>query len=281
MLILFFIVGKRDSALPKQKQTYPISRQISYSFTIKNTTNRVIENAEFWCFAPVKKTATQVCRTITSSHGYNLVTDSFGNQILHYTLDLMPPYGSKIITVTANLNLSDSFNTIDAGDLKLFLKPRKYMETDHPDIIRTAEKFTTPDTLETARKAFDWIAGNLKYAGYISRDRGALYALKNKKGDCTESMYLFAAFCRVNNIPARCMGGYTCRENAILKPSGLHNWAEMFHGGTWKLVDPQKKAFMKNLSHYIATRIIDESLDKKRFQRFRFKGQGLRVKMNG
>ena len=112
-------------------------------------------------------------------------------------------------------------------------------------------------------------------------DRGALYALKYKKGDCTEYMHLFAALCRVNNIPARGIGGYICRGNCILKPSGYHNWAEFYDAGTWYSVDPQNKVFMKNSSDYIAMRIIGDTTGNPMgtYHRFRFKGEGLAVRM--
>ena len=55
------------------------------------------------------------------------------------------------------------------------------------------------------------------YVGYIKNDRGALYALKTKEGDCTEFMHLFVALCRANKIPARCIGGYVQREKRDFK----------------------------------------------------------------
>ncbi|MBN1931013.1 MAG: transglutaminase domain-containing protein [Desulfobacterales bacterium] len=283
LFILFFKLYKNLWFSPQPEQMYPIDRQVSYSFTIKNTTNRVIEKAEFWAYAPVKQTATQVCRKIKSSHEYDLITDSLGNQILHYIFNLIPPYGSKIITITADLKLSNKSNKIKTGDPKSFLKPEKYIEINHPDIIKAAEKLKTADTLEIVRKTFEWVSRNMVYSGYSGKSRGALYALKHKKGDCTEYMYLFAALCRANNIPARCVGGYICPGNSILKPSGFHNWAEIFHDGVWKNVDPQKKVFMENQSHYISTQIVDDFSEDstKGFHRFRFKGRGLRVKMNG
>ncbi|RLD30604.1 MAG: hypothetical protein DRI73_10125 [Bacteroidetes bacterium] len=289
VVVIVFVLNDKnedisETAIVKPPEiVYPTDRQISYSFTLKNTTNQVIEKSEFWTYAPVKQTATQICGKITSSHDHDLITDSFGNQILHYTFGVIPPYGSKIITITAELKLSNISNEIKPGDLERFFGPEKYIEMNHSDIIRTAEKLKIEDLLETVKKTFMWVSGNIKYAGYISQDRGALYALKYKKGDCTEYMYLFAALCRANKIPAKCIGGYVCQENSILKPSAYHNWVEIYNGKTWESADPQKKLLFKNQANYIAMRIIGKIKEGSmgNFHRFRVQGKGLKVKMNG
>ena len=48
------------------------------------------------------------------------------------------------------------------------------------------------------RPIFQWVSQNVKDDGYSAKDRGALYALTNRKGDCTEFMYLFVALCRLS-----------------------------------------------------------------------------------
>jgi len=95
-------------------------------------------------------------------------------------------------------------------------------------------------------------------------------------------MYLFAALCRANNIPARGIGGYISTQNKILKPGDYHNWAEFYLDGTWRISDPQNKVFMKDQANYIAMRLINASTDSsiEPFNKFRFKGAGLKVKMN-
>ena len=121
----------------------------------------------------------------------------------------------------------------------------------------------------------------MKDDGYSARDRGALYALREKKGDCTEFMYLFVALCRRAQIPARGLGGYVCPKNMILRPTDYHNWAEFYADGRWYIADPYRKVFMPQTLEYVATRIIgvtDSPLGD--FARFRFKGEGLKVEMN-
>ena len=268
---------------PPPETEYAGPRQIRYGFTLQNTTNRLLENAEFWTYAPVKQTSTQRCVNIEASHPYQLILDDFGNQILHFTFHNLPPYATKIITIRADLLLSDTPNPVSVKDFRRYLQAEKYCEADDPEISRLAETLKAPEPVKTAENTFRWVAANVKYIGYIGNARGALHVLKSKRGDCTEFMYLFTASCRANNIPARGIGGYVCRKNTVLKPNDYHNWAEFYEDGAWSIADPQRKIFMQNQSHYIAMRVISESAVNPMgdFSRFRFRGDGLKVKMNG
>lgn len=261
---------------------YTVPRHIRYSFTLQNRTNRLVKEAEFWTYAPVKETATQKCVHLETSHPYKLISDDRGNQILHFTFNNLPPYATKIVTIKADLELSNTPNLISERDLQRFLRAEKHIESDDPKLHRFAEKFKNQEEFKTAENIFSWVVDHVKYTGYSLNDRGALYALMNRKGDCTEFMYLFAALCRANGIPARGIGGYVCTENTVLKANAYHNWAEFYEDGVWRIADPQKKVFMKNQSHYIAMRVISDSTKNPmgKFHRFRFTGDGLKVRMN-
>lgn len=282
--VLLFFISK--NTLIKHTDTnqsdYSLKKQIHYSFTLQNKSNRVIEKAEFWTYGPVKQTSTQYCNHITASHPYELIEDKWGNQILYFTFENLPPYASKVITITAEIMHSQEPHSMELPRTHPFLESEKYIESDNIKLASFAQTLKETKPLKTAENIFQWVAKNLKYTGYISDDRGALYAFTNKKGDCTESMYLFAALCRANKIPARGIGGYVYSKNAILRPDDYHNWAEFYIDHTWNIADPQKRVFMKNQSHYIAMRIIADSPENplEDFHRFRYKGEGLKVSMN-
>lgn len=284
IVILWVVKVTLDSQadLDSARINYSIPKQIQYSYTLQNTSNKLIKKAEFWTYAPVKQTATQSCVRINSSHPYQLISDDPGNQILHFSFDNFPPYATKVISVKADILLSKNTNPVAEKNLSSYLKPEEYIESDDDEINRMAQKLKVNGKLNTAEKIFRWVGDNLQYAGYVSKERGAKYALVNKKGDCTEFMALFVALARANEIPSRGIGGYVCRESTVLKPAGYHNWAEFYDQGVWKIADPQNKVFTKDTSDYIAMRIITESSNSKipQFNRFSFRGEGLRVHMN-
>jgi transglutaminase-like putative cysteine protease len=279
------VARERDAISSRPEAFYPIKRVVQYGYTLQNETNRLLEKAEFWTYAPVKQTATQRCENLEGSHPYELITDDLGNQILHFTLANLPPHGARIVMIKAELSLSETPRKPFPQQADGFLQPEKYIEADHPEILQLARKLKAPKTETTVRNIFDYVAGNIRYTGYVRNDQGALYALRKKQGDCTEYMYLFTALCRANQIPARGLGGYVCKGDAVLKASDYHNWAEFYQDGIWRLADPQKKVFMQNPSQYIAMRVIADATDEAKnpmgtFHRFRFVGDGLKVRMN-
>ncbi len=287
--VLFCLAAASITALKERRQNrpskggdYSISKQIQYSFTLQNKSNRVIEQAELWAFAPVKQTASQRCLNLQSNYPYQLLTDDSGNQVLHFKFENMAPYGSRIVTVKADLLVSLTANPVPATPFPRDINPQKYVESDHPAISRVARKLQAADASKTIERVFRWVTTNVRYSGYAGKDRGALYALKHKKGDCTEYTDLFVALCRANGIAARPVGGYVCPQSAVLKARDYHNWGEFYESGTWKVADPQNHALMQNAADYIAMRIIHASEDDPMgpYNRFRFKGEGLKVRMN-
>ena len=257
-------------------------RHVRYGFTIQNMKSSVLPLGELWFYAPAENTSWQQCLLINVSRDYEVILDEAGNRIVHLSFEDMPPYATEIVTVEAQLQFADQPRIRDKISLEQYLQPERYIESDHAEIIRLAHKLKKETSLETAKNIHNWVAKNINYAGYMKHPRGALYALRNKKGDCTEYMMLFTALCRANNIPARGIGGYVCSRDCILRPADYHNWAEFYQDGAWRIADPQKKLFMQNETHYIAMRVMTQLADhpmKKHF-RYRFDGDGLIVKMN-
>jgi hypothetical protein len=272
----------KDNAARSEANDYSISRQVQFSFTLQNKSHQVIKKAELWTFAPVKQTANQLCFKLQSNYPYKLLTDDSGNQVLHFTFENLAPYGSRVVTIKANLRFSATAKPNSSAPLPRDLNPQKYVESDHPAVSRIAHILQKADTSKTIEEAFRWVAGNVRYSGYAGRDRGALYALEHKKGDCTEYANLFVALCRANGIAARPIGGYVCPQSGVLKARDYHNWGEFYENGIWQLADPQNRVLMRNAADYIAMRIIHGSEDGPMgpYNRFRLKGEGLEVKMN-
>jgi transglutaminase-like putative cysteine protease len=265
------------------KASSPIQRQIQYSFTLQNFSGQTLKNAEFWAQAPVRQTANQKCERLEVSHPHQLLSDEQGNQTLYFRLPEMPAFGTVIVSVKATLSLSDAPHRLPGANPNSYLKPEPFCESEAPEITRLANSFSPGKPVVAAEEIFNWVTANIQYAGYLRNERGALYALKNRQGDCTEFMYLFAALCRARKIPARNIGGFVCAGNTVVKPGEYHNWVEFFDGNAWRLADPQRKAWMKDGSHYIAMRVIGETPADPMAgsHRFRFNGEGLKVRMNG
>jgi len=259
---------------------YPQKRVVQYGYTLQNTSTSVLKKAEFRTYGPVKQTATQKLIRITASHSYRLVEDEFGNQVLAFEFENMPPNGSKVISITAELAVTSKPNPI-GGSANRFLGADEYIETDDARVQGLAQSLIVGSPYETAQKIQGWIESNIQSEAYIADDRGAVYALKHRRGDCTEFSYLFAALGRASGIPVRIMGGYVYENNASLKAADYHNWAEFNADGVWHLADPQKKNFASRQASYIAMRVITPGRKGLlgNSHRFSYAGDGLRVTM--
>lgn len=97
---------------------------------------------------------------------------------------------------------------------------------------------------EIALKIHDFVANHLSYQTNFGEDKGAQFALNNRKGDCTEYADLMIALCRYNDIPARRVSGFAINWDTssllgkIFRSSG-HAWVELyFEKLGWVPFDP-------------------------------------------
>jgi len=264
------------------KPVYDTVKQLSYSFTLKNNTNRVLQDIDFRTYAPVQQTATQqCCEQLQASHAYQIETDALGNQVLYFKFGALPPYAVKLIRITTNMRVSAKPNLLATEKIQPFLIKEPFIETEHVEIKALARRLLAKESLQTAQRTYQWVTKNIQDVGYIRQQRGALYALQNKRGDCTEMAALFVALMRANHIPARVVSGYFIKYNGLLRANEYHEWAEFYEQGVWRIADPQKKIFDKNYAEYVALRIIDSTEHAIfKFARFQHSGNGLKVKMN-
>ena len=249
-----------DQELPapvETKPSYSLERQLRYSFTVQNKTSKPLQGAEFYIYAPVKQTSFQKALELSVSHPYELIVDESGNRQLRFKLDF-PPFGVKVVSITATVALSEIPESLPVEDTSEYLGQQKYIELHDPSIGSLAARFSSQDPMQQLQRAYSWVAQNIAYAGYIEEDRGALYALRNKRGDCTEYMYLFAALARSQGVPTRGVGGFVIAEDALLKARDFHNWAEVYIDNKWRVVDPQHKKFLQKEPDYVAMRLLSE-----------------------
>ena len=273
--------ASRDGQVAERDGPYHIPKQIRYSYTLRNTTGQLLEKAQFWTYAPVPQTSHQKVKKIKTNLPYRSARDDLGNEMLHFEIANVPPYGATIVSITADLLVSESPVSVSAGRADRFTRPEPHIESDDTRIVSLAKTISDPRTESGARKVYDWVAENLFTEAYVAEDRGALYALQNKIGDCTEFSYLLTALYRAQQIPARPIGGYVFSGNGIVKAVDYHNWTEFYADGAWQIADAQKRAFRSKQAEYVAMRLIASGMqDRFSAQRFSYAGAGLEVTMN-
>ena len=126
--------------------------------------------------------------------------------------------------------------------------------SEHVDIRRVAARLEGDDRAATLRNVRRWVAGHMTEAGYVARDRGALHALREGTGDCTEYMSLTGALLAASGIPVRALGGFRYQRDRVVAASDFHNWVEAPADDRWWVVDPQVGGFSDRTGRRIAVR---------------------------
>lgn len=258
---------------------YPNGRVVQYSFTLSNSSDRTITNAQLWAYLPVPQTSYQRRRALYCSHPYTLEKDDRGNEILHVVIASLPSAATELVVISTSIGLrSEPVSALPAGEI--YLKPEPYVEIDEPAFRQLAPRYEAATAQELAQTVQAWTIGHMKGRRYTAAERGALYALQTRDGDCSEYAYLFVALCRAHGVPARVLGGYR-HKGGVLRPASYHNWAEYHDGTTWRMADPYARVFDHSASLYVAMRIAGSATNSiQPFPQFRGEGDGLIVTMN-
>lgn len=278
-VVVFIILKVSDAPVPEEASKAEVknfNKKIKYTFEVRNPGNQLLLNTVLNIALPPEQ-GRQKITDINISLPYQISIDEVGNRTALVEIKKLPPFQTMIVNVSVSLAVTEgAFEDASKVPGEL-IKPDKYVESDHLEIVKVATQVRSESDLKTARKAFDWVRGNLKYAGFVADDLGALYAVRNKKGDCTEYMYLYGAILRANKIPTKLVSGFIVDSNKLLEAADYHNWVEVYLDGQWRVVDPQKEKFMENENTYVAMRILQNNGISKPI----FKNAQQLVKLNG
>jgi len=161
--------------------------------------------------------------------------------------DPQPTYTVELTArvVLAGYDLSHAMQRVARGaprpavpeDLRPYLVAEPGMQKDDPAIVEVAKGLTVAgDDIGTVRRAFDFVVEHMQSTGYDLESHGAVEALTEGTGDCTEYADLFVALVRAAGIPARHVSGYLAND-AVDTPQ--HSWAEVYLKGMgWVPFDP-------------------------------------------
>ena len=241
--------------LPAVAAATTVRRRIRSTINLRNPSGRALKEQALWCYLPMSDGERQKLVHLDISTKHRLLSDSYGHSILQIDFKDFPPFGFRTVPMTATVDLIDPPAARTPDTAPTWLAPERFIESDDPRILELSRSLREASVLGTARAIYQWVSANLVYAGYLADDLGALYALTNRRGDCTEYANLVVALARASGIPARMVGGYVMDRDGVTIPQEYHNWAELFLEGRWGIVDAQKRAWLPAPSTYIAYRV--------------------------
>jgi transglutaminase-like putative cysteine protease len=153
-------------------------------------------------------------------------------------------------------------------DLRLFLSPADYIDSDHPAVVARAAETAAGahDPVEAARRLYLFVRDAIRYDPYVDYTDPETFrassVLAAGRGYCVGKASLYAALCRAAGIPARL--GLADVRNHLATPKLLeevgtdvfafHGYAELFLDGGWVKATP---TFNDTLCHKLGVKPLD------------------------
>lgn len=237
-----------------------------------------VTNVNFKCLLPRHLEGAQQVDSLVFSQDAEEVFYKEDNIYARFVV--RKPHSDFIINVKVYLtifenDLNSKSIRKDTTDLLKYTMSEMYLESDHPEIKSIASRFLTKSRNQTVKGIYNYVSQNVTYTVENPQDMGALYALRVKKGDCTEFADLFVALCRANNIPARVIEGVLVKNQKSVN----HNWAEVyFEDRGWVTFDPTAKSFAHLDNEYIqlTNNRTNQELDGKHYWFFKYWGDSIK-----
>ncbi|MBW3023351.1 transglutaminase-like domain-containing protein, partial [Candidatus Woesearchaeota archaeon] len=122
-----------------------------------------------------------------------------------------------------------------SSDLKMYIEPSEYIDSDNPEIIRLASELAEGEDnlFVVVSKLADWTKQNVEYnISTLTEDvsQKSSWVLENREGVCDEITNLFIGLNRALGIPARFVSGLSYTET-LKNRWGAHGWAEVYFPG--------------------------------------------------
>jgi len=198
-----------------------------------------------------------ILRNISSSQTLyeTFLNDSSGNRYFHWnnlTIGGKQKFSLELDYYVLSFSIHYLVNSSIAGNYdnssetyKKYVRPEELIESNNSRIISLAYNLTNNvgSWYEKAVQIYNFVYRHMHYEEQ-DEEKGALWALENGAGDCSEYSYLFVALCRAAGIPATIQAGFSFhRANETLEDG--HMWAEYYlenYGWipvdvTWRLFD--------------------------------------------
>ncbi|HLO93243.1 MAG TPA: transglutaminase-like domain-containing protein [Burkholderiaceae bacterium] len=195
------------------------------------------------------------------SHALRCSADCLGQNTGLITLAEVAPQQRVRVQVDARVALPPRGSPATDSGCDGWRGPGQFLDLGEAPIAGLAAELRRGAGLDTARAIYDWLVANIHYTAYSPSDKGALHALSTRQGDCTEFAHLATSLARSAGLPARSVGGYVLDHDAIVKPGDYHDWAELWVGDRWLILDAQRREFDADAQTYLRFRYYSKQGD--------------------
>ncbi|MFX1234060.1 MAG: transglutaminase family protein [Promethearchaeota archaeon] len=204
-----------------------------YNFKFARLNNRHPNSSLTHYTPPYQESLLLYHKIIGSDYVPYFSQDKFNNTYDIFNATLSPSQ-SIILNQKYNITLNAiSFPNIEPSSIGIYdtsddifdlycNKSEIYYEKNDPVLNATSFSIVDPsdNPVEKAQKIYNWVSSYLTYDGTLpGQEKGALWALNNSKGDCSEYSSLMITLLRCQGIPARKVTGYVFSNNPNIQPT--------------------------------------------------------------
>jgi hypothetical protein len=263
-------------------------RRLRYGFTIRNRSGAVVPLSQLTVRTPLARTPWQRCVRATSRPAGKAVTDDRGGSLLRISFTNLPPFASRHVWVDVDLLMRDVPDLAERecadGNVRwmppVSTNPIGVFDYRDDAFDRPARRLGGMGADETAGRIHKWVGSRVHRRIAGGSNRGALRAMRERVGDCSELMALFVALARKRGVAACGVGGVACDGDAVLRPADYHNWSVFRGESGWRIADPDQGVLRKGGSRFVAFEWIDGRLLPDDYvRRYRVTGEGVRAEM--
>ncbi|MCI0513720.1 transglutaminase-like domain-containing protein [candidate division KSB1 bacterium] len=213
---------------------------------------------EFFLAIPAANERQEIVHFVPESGYQEILTDAYGNQILHY-VDPQVPSGDvvahgwmaavRLYSAVYPENpkpVQSAAITLTPEQRALFIRDAANYQITSPIIVDLAQKFMsqTRQPAQLVRLFFNYLITEVHYVRDLVWDPAPM-VIQRKSGSCSEYNYAFIALCRAAGIPCRYTGGIILRtdgttryDSSLVEDAVFHRWSEVLLPGVgWFPVD--------------------------------------------
>jgi transglutaminase-like putative cysteine protease len=191
---------------------------------------------------------------------FQVLEDECGNQYAQFEFTDVTPGEEVVVNLAFRVRLRElryDLSHCQGEVLNAFLDPDIYVESGNEWIRSLASQMAQGQTnpFQTLEALYDHVREHMTYDEYHPEDHGALWALENGTGDCTDFTDALLALSRAAGIPARFLEGvtYSSEEGQV-----KHDWLEAYlPGHGWAPLHPAWGGFPERREAYFARMSLD------------------------
>ena len=104
------------------------------------------------------------------------------------------------------------------------------------------------------RAIYDLLSQRLRPDGFRATRRQVDTSLSMGRGDCTDLALVAVAVARAAGLPARFVNGWLVERSMIVDADLFHDWAEVYDGARWHVLDLHAQVYDPSAPHRVVLR---------------------------